>query len=120
MRGCAFRSQRQRDDQHVDAGEAGEFDQFVHCPEFRITGNHIRGPALVSIVEDPADADVVVRLMLDLPDQVLRGLPATDDDGSPFHGAVSRPVADRIGDECALRDEENPPARNHAPIQNRE
>ena len=88
--------QRQRHDQHVDARDAGELDQLGDGAELGIAGDERRRAAVVAVVEDAADADVVVGLLLDRADQRLGRLAAADDDGAPLDRAVARPALDHV------------------------
>ena len=107
-----FGRQRQRDDQHVDAGDAGELDQFRDIAEFRIAGDDRRRALVVAVVEDAADADVVIGLLFDRADQPFRCLAAADDHRAALHAAVARPAADHPchdephGDDHAQPDDE--------------
>ena len=91
-----FGGQRQRHDQHVDAGDAGELDQFGNGAELGIAGNDRRRALVAAIVEDAADADIVVGLLFDRADQHFGRLAAADDDGAALHAAIARPAPDEF------------------------
>ncbi len=90
----AFGRQRQGDDQHVDVRDPGEFDQFADGAEFRITGNDRRRAHVVAVIENAADADVIVWLHFERADQAFGGLAAADNHGAPLHHAIARPLPD--------------------------
>src|SRR5262249_11794633 len=102
-----FGAHRQRDDQHVDAGNPGEFDQFGDGAKLRVTGNDDGRTAFAAVIENAADADIVILLAFKRADQISRPLAAADDDGTPFHDAVSGPVADAIGKGNTLDEQED-------------
>ena len=101
--------QRQRDDQHVDARDAGEFDEFRDGAELRIAGDQRRRALVVAVVEDAADADVVVGLLLDRADQRLGGLASADDHRAALDGAVARPALDHPGKQEAQAQQQDEP-----------
>ena len=84
---------RKRNDQHVDARQAGKLHQFGKSAKLWITCHHIRRALIAAIIENATDADVVVSLLFQCAHQILGGLATTDDYGAALHDAVSRPVA---------------------------
>src|SRR5699024_8929048 len=62
-----------------------------------VAGDH-RGRALAAaIVEDAADADIVVRLRLEGENQILRRLAAADDHRTPLQPPLAGPAAYQAG-----------------------
>ncbi len=84
---------RQRHDEQIDACDAAEIHQFGDVAELRIAGHDRRRAAVLAIVEDAADADVVVRLGFDGVDQVFGRFAAADDDGTALEPADADPAA---------------------------
>ena len=90
--------QRQRHDEEIDMRRAAELDQLGDGAELGIAGDDRRRAFVLAVVEDAADAHVVVRLRLERADQVLRRLAAADDDGAPVEEALAREAADGAGE----------------------
>ena len=88
----------QRHDEQVDARDAAEIDQFGDIAELRVAGDDRRRTGVLAVVEDAADADVVVGLGLDGADQLLGRFTAADDDGAAFEPARVDPVPHQAGE----------------------
>ncbi|MNE28263.1 hypothetical protein D3C80_1216990 [compost metagenome] len=86
-------AERQGDDQHIEFRQTGEFHQFRKGAKLRITGDNLGRALALPVVENPADTDIIVRLLLQRADEVSGRIAAADDDGAAFHHAVAAPVA---------------------------
>ena len=100
-----FRSYRDGDDEEVDAGLSRERHQFGNRAELRIAGNDRRRPVILAVVEDAANADVLVRLGREREDQFFRRGAAADDDSAALEQAGPRPGANPGRDDGAKRDD---------------
>gem|GEM_PF-3928007 len=78
-----------------------KLDQLVDVAELRITGNDGRRALVVTVIENTADADIVVRLLFERPDQRFGIGAAADDYGAALHGAIAGPAADFPSDDQA-------------------
>ncbi len=118
-----FGRDRQRHDQHVDAGTARELDQLVDGAELGKPATMRRRAVVVAVVEDAADANVGVLLRPQRIDQGLARLAAADDDGAADQAALARPAAHQRREEGAAGEQQqhraaipgaDPHARIHA------
>lgn len=94
-------AQRNCHDQHVDARDAAEFHQVGHRSKLRVPGNDFRRTGALAVVEETADANVVVGLAFDLVDQVGGDLTATHDHRAPFQSPVPGPLTHKSGRDHA-------------------
>ena len=93
----ALRGQRQRHDEQVDTRLPPEGDEIGDAAELPVPGDARRRALVLPVVEDAADADVVVRLRGQRRDQVLGRLAAADDDGAALEQSLAGPAAHHAG-----------------------
>src|SRR5690606_22201498 len=69
-------------------------DQLVYVAELGISRHHGWRACVIAVVEDTADANVVIGLLLDRADERFGVLASADDYGPPLNAAVACPAAD--------------------------
>ena len=93
-----FGGQRQRHQDEVDAGAAGELDQVVDRAELGNAGHHLGAAVAAAVVEHAADAQIRVGLVRERAHQRLALAAAADDDHAPHQPPGARPAPHQRGE----------------------
>ncbi len=71
-----------------------KFDQLLYVSEFGVACHDGRRTLVITVIEDAADANVVIRLLFKCADQGFGIGSTADDDSAPLHNTIPCPTTD--------------------------